>query len=266
MSFERLAGLTVEHWMGLVALGALWLNTLLVALAALSQAARVVRLRAALRSCLEAEALDEVAAHVTEQVGRRAGDDPSGHTVVFHDRALRSELLGGRVLVGADECTLSKGGELQVWVPLAARRAVASCPSAHAFDTTMKEAARARGWSRSVRASIGAGARVWIGATREQASLVPGPAGSLLVSAIDPRPLLAGHATRLVAFAIASVGGAGFVTWLALVPPVFGFWSTVGGALGLAFFLAVQPAGTATRDAALLPHEAPLGGQWKRPS
>jgi hypothetical protein len=42
--------------------------------------------------------------------------------------------------------------------------------------------------------------------------------------------------------------GAAACTTLALWPPVFGRISTVGGLAGLAFFLLVQPLGTALRD------------------
>ena len=51
---------------------------------------------------------------------------------------------------------------------------------------------------------------------------------------------------------------------MALWPPVFGLVSTLGGALCLAFFLIVQPAGTALRDAVRVPSRAIVRGQWKR--
>jgi len=48
------------------------------------------------------------------------------------------------------------------------------------------------------------------------------------------------------------------------VPPVFGTVSTVGGALALAFFLLVQPAAVAARNAARTPDRQPVGGIWQR--
>ncbi|HZO12649.1 MAG TPA: hypothetical protein VFB62_05315, partial [Polyangiaceae bacterium] len=54
-------------------------------------------------------------------------------------------------------------------------------------------------------------------------------------------------------------------TYLALYPPIFGTVSIVGGALGLVFFLLVQPAGTAIRDAVRVPSVAQLRGSWVRP-
>ena len=48
-----------------------------------------------------------------------------------------------------------------------------------------------------------------------------------------------------------------------LHPPVFGLVSTIGAALGLAFFLLVQPAGTALRDAVKLPSAPITRGTWK---
>ncbi len=53
---------------------------------------------------------------------------------------------------------------------------------------------------------------------------------------------------RLVLGVLAIVGGAAACTALALRPPVFGAVSTAGGVAGLAFFLLVQPLGTALRD------------------
>ncbi len=52
-----------------------------------------------------------------------------------------------------------------------------------------------------------------------------------------------------VAFTAGAVilGAATGITWLALTPPVFGPISTLGGAMGLAYFLLVQPAGVMLR-------------------
>jgi hypothetical protein len=65
------------------------------------------------------------------------------------------------------------------------------------------------------------------------------------------------HARRdagLVSFGLgAIVGGAAGCSALALSAPVFGPVSTVGGAACLAFFLLVQPLGTALRDRARAP-------------
>jgi len=52
-------------------------------------------------------------------------------------------------------------------------------------------------------------------------------------------------------------------TAVALVPPLFGPTSKLGGALCLAFFLLVQPAGTRVRAAVRTPNRSLLGGRWQ---
>jgi hypothetical protein len=59
---------------------------------------------------------------------------------------------------------------------------------------------------------------------------------------------------------------AGACTAVALTPPAFGTISKIGAALCLAFFLLVQPAGTAVREAVRAPSRALLRGRWSRRS
>jgi hypothetical protein len=52
------------------------------------------------------------------------------------------------------------------------------------------------------------------------------------------------------------------VTGLLLQPPLFGPMSTLGGVLGLLYFLLVQPAGVMIRDALSPPSRSMLRGNW----
>ncbi|MEZ4312522.1 MAG: hypothetical protein R3F14_31220 [Polyangiaceae bacterium] len=64
-------------------------------------------------------------------------------------------------------------------------------------------------------------------------------------------------------FVLAELAFAGGVTALALWPPRFDGWvSLLGGVLGLGYFLAVQPVGTAVRDALRPPSTAFVRGVW----
>jgi hypothetical protein len=82
------------------------------------------------------------------------------------------------------------------------------------------------------------------------------------LASFDPQRWCRARTALTIAFMLAAVAGALFITWLALRPPVLGTISTIGGALGLAFFLLIQPAGTMARDAVLLPSHAHLRGSW----
>jgi hypothetical protein len=85
----------------------------------------------------------------------------------------------------------------------------------------------------------------------------------MILSAFDPRRWLAGKALLLALFVVAETAAAAACTFVALSPPPFGLVSTIGGALCLAFFLLVQPAGTMVRDAVQTPSRSLLGGRWE---
>ena len=66
----------------------------------------------------------------------------------------------------------------------------------------------------------------------------------------------------IVAFLVGSAG----ITVLALWPPVFGRVSTLGGALGLVYFLGfLLPGGVLVRDAVRPASVAFVRGRWTRP-
>jgi hypothetical protein len=126
-----------------------------------------------------------------------------------------------------------------------------ACRSRKGFEEAYAQAAKAKGYARTVVAPMKPGATVFM-------------ANDVLVASMDPRELLARKAAMGAAFIAVELLGAAACTALALYPPLFGLVSTIGGALGLAFFVLVQPAGTAARDAMLVPSLAPVRGQWVR--
>src|SRR5262249_46481052 len=124
-----------------------------------------------------------------------------------------------------------------------------------------------RGFARMIAAPIVSPREVFVHGRIEERDgkriLVPAASG-LLVATMDPRAVLARRAALTVAFISGAILLAAACTAIALWPPVFGRVSTIGGALCLLFFLLVQPAGTALRDAVRVPSCALVRGAWKR--
>jgi hypothetical protein len=95
-------------------------------------------------------------------------------------------------------------------------------------------------------------------------ALAPAKPGGMLVATFDPRPWIDRKIALAALFIIGDVALAAACSAVALRPPRFGLVSTLGGAACLGFFLIAQPAGTALRDAVLLPSRAWLRGRWIR--
>src|SRR5262245_24231097 len=96
--------------MGLLCLAILWVNTLLVVLAAfgplrehLAVLARIrrhgLRRGRVVRGCEDGV----FARHTVAQVGRRASDDADRQAILFHDRDYQSRLFGGAVAIEGEE-------------------------------------------------------------------------------------------------------------------------------------------------------------------
>lgn len=283
--------------MGLLALGILWVNTLLVALAAAKDLAALLAKRRSLRALhlelgeLHAGVLvgrvargdgpgGALAAQSIEQIGRSAGEGgEAGATraILFSDRAASGVIFGGALRVEiapgeAEEIAIAAAEGAEVWLPREELERAAEEPSGDSFDRAYEDAKKARGYARTVTASVEAGRTIWIAGelTREGddgAFRIGGPpahGAAVIVSTVDPRALCG----RKIALSIVAIGGilavAAGSTALALTRPHFGIVSTLGGAAALAFFLLVQPAGTMLRDAVRLPHRALLRGAWRR--
>jgi hypothetical protein len=269
--------------MGALALAILWVNTMLVALAACQSLAKLAARRASLRPLGEGETglgLVEgeiasgsgddgaLAVHRVEQVGRQAADDADRPAILFSDRRYAGEVHGGVVTIGARRARVAPDATATVWMPIEALRDAAACPSASAFDAAYAQAKKARGHVRTVEAKARAGARVWIfGEVRRDGdglAIAPPEGGSLLVATLDPRAACSARIAQLVAFVAAVPLVAAACTFVSLQRPHFGLVSTIGGALCLAYFLLVQPAGTAIRDRVLEPSRTILRGSWVR--
>ncbi|WP_437947849.1 hypothetical protein WME98_45215 [Sorangium sp. So ce296] len=267
--------------MGALALAILWVNTLLIAAAALKQLAAVA---ATLRrlgarpdqrgaALIEARVLrgdgrgGALAGHRIEQVGRAGAGGSTRDEIVFADSGRGGEIYGGTVVAGGREIAIAPAVEGEVWVSRAEVRAASACPSEARFDEAYQHARKPRGFSRTVEARIGPGAPVWLLGDVERAVNDADGADRMrpaLVSSVDPRALCR-RKIALLSLGVAGVlGGLVGCTALALSRPRFGPLSTAGGALCLAFFLLVQPLGTALRDAARLPSAAPARGRWVR--
>ncbi|MFT3773114.1 MAG: hypothetical protein QM820_47645 [Minicystis sp.] len=265
--------------MGYLALGILWVNTLLVAGAAWQQMRALLDRRSAMRP-LAPGAIGEgllkarvargdgsggaIAVQRIEQVGRAVEGDTA---IVFHDRSAKGEITGGAIEDGGDTLTVAAQAEAEVWLTADEIAKVGACASPAAFDEAFTAARKARGFARTIAAEVAEGREVFVcGRVEEKdGARVIGPAkGGLLVATMDPRAVLARKAALALAFIVGEIGLAAACTTIALWPPIFGRVSTIGGALCLFFFLLVQPAGTAVRDAILVPSRAIVRGTWKR--
>jgi hypothetical protein len=251
--------------MGVLALAILWINTGLIAAAALKQRWVLQRLSAELTSVRRGRVVrgdgpgGAIAALQVKQVGRLvAARVPS---IVFHDQDHASILYGGRLAVeSGDALDLASSERVEVWIEDSSYRDAAACASLAAFDAACADAKKARGFARRVEAPILSGQDLFI------ATLGRGHAEErLLVSTFDPASWLSKKMALVSFFVVAEILVAGACTAASLHPPLFGLVSTIGGAASLAFFLLVQPIGTQVRDAIRLPSRALRKGSWTQP-
>jgi hypothetical protein len=264
--------------MGLLAGGVLWVTTLLVAAAAWQQARALLRRRAALRPLAGGVGVGLVRGRVSrgviavqrlEQVGRAA---EGREAILFHDRVAGGSVLGGAIAVEGGVAVqgaiaVQACAEAEVWVTAGEIAEAACCPSAAAFAEALAAARRTRGFLRTIAVEVAEGREVFVyGRVEERdGDRWMGPAADgMLVATMDPRALLARKAMLAVAFIAGEIALSVACTAVALQPPVFGRVSTIGGVASLMFFLLVQPAGTALRDALLVPSRAFVRGAWKR--
>lgn len=258
-----LAPLSYE-WLGALALGILWVNALLIAAAAMHQRAALGALR---RSLVDARRDGTLIAGVVEhgrgpdgslavrrveQMGR-AMTVPGPDRILFTERSARGELFGGMVRTDAGEVIElePRADGVETWLAedAPARRTEGE------FDVAWSRASTNKGFVSTLEQSVVAGARVWVCSTPD----------AVLVATIDPIADCARKRSLLATFAVGVVISCGVVSVVACWPPVFGTVSTVGGVLGVAYFLGVQPLGTMVRDAALPARDRRIGGIWQRP-
>jgi hypothetical protein len=241
--------------MGALALAILWVNVLLVAAAALKELGPIAAARRAFAAGKRgivvrgAGAGGELAVHEVEQVGRAT----AAGTIRFSDRRFAGKVYGGTIrLEDGSEVEIEPQDDVEVWISRAVLAEAAGRDAATGYATALAAAKKARGHVRNLAAPIGLGTAVFVAEGR--------------VSAIDPAAWAARASGLVVAFAIGEVALAAALTRLALMAPVFGTASTIGAALGLAFFLLVQPAGVSVREAVRPPSRANVRGEWSAPA
>jgi hypothetical protein len=243
-------------WMGALTLGILWINALLVAAAALKDFGRLAALKRRLDESLVLGTVRRgdgpggaLAEHRVEQVGRATDDG----RIVFSDRSYAGRVYGGAIArEGGGELSLSEAQPADVWVTPEAVAAAGACPSDEVHQKALETARKARGHERAVVVTVDTGAEVYVAEDGE----------GLLVATLDPRAWCRRKMAHLIAFVIAELALLCACTAVALVPPAFGLVSKLGAALCVAYFLLVQPAGTAMRDRVRPPSRAIVRGAW----
>lgn len=241
-----------------VALGLLWIHTLLIAAAAgldLRDLGRLARARVRVGVVTTGEGPSgALARNVVAQIGRCKGDG----VIHLHDAEHRSEVFGGVVeLEDGSRVELAAASEAAVWPDLDTRaRAAAVVPSDAAREQALHDARRARGWTREVAVALVPGDRVW---------LVDDGGRTLAVSGADPRAWLNRKRALVLGFLLAILAIAGGCS-VAAYPvmfgaPLFGLVSMLGAAAALGFFLGVQPLGVAVTEAVRTPDRAYLRGK-----
>lgn len=249
------------EWLGLLALAILWVNVLLVAGAALAQRRRLGEIRA---SWLAARSRGELVEGVVER-----GDGPEGalairrieqsgramtvrgpDRILFTDRRAQSASLGGAVRSGDRVIEVAAQDGAEIWIDDAA-------------TVTREERDFDGAWSR---ASTNKGLSSWIEQRIVVGDSVFVDRGSQRIAAMDPIAFVDRKRSLLLGFAALDVVGCALVSTVALWPPALGVVSTIGGVLGIAYFLGITPLATQARDAARIPPHRPVGGIWQRPA
>ncbi len=277
--------------MGVVALWILWVNALLVAGAAAKDALALGRRRAQMvplrpdagkGTGLDTVALvtgtlaqgegeaGAIAAVWVDQVGRAAGEGETAR-IEFADRKVEARVFGGALSDGTEIQPAPNG---EVWLDPKDFEKAGACESDAAFDAGFEAARKAKGFARTVKAAAVGQIPVFIfGQVRRRPKkagsgdwTVVGPTteGEMLLSTVDPRPLLGRKEQLAWAFIVAELTVTAGITLLGLNRPWFGVVSTIGGIAGLGFFLGVQPLGTMVRDAIKVPSQAAIRGRWDR--
>ena len=272
-----------KELMGLLALAILWVNTLLIAAATGREIAALATWRRRLVKLTGDAGVGLVRARVTaglgpggalaaqrvEQVGRAAMSDDGGRRVIhFADRSAAGEVFGGSATrdEGDVEITVDAAASAEVWFSREALAARGACASDQDFDRAFVQAKKARGFARAVEAAARDEVFLFGHLRPRGQGLALGPAkpGGLLVATFDPRAWITRKLGLAALFLVADLAVAAGCTAWALWPPRFGLVSTLGGAACLGFFLIIQPAGTALRDAIRLPSRAEVRGRWVR--
>lgn len=261
--------------LGVLALAVLWINSLLIFAVALRQAANVRAVRSRLvrargrgeliRGEVASAGGEAFALRTISQIGR-AMTVKGPERILFSDGPQSFDVIGGVVETpeGPIEVARAAPGLGEVWTSEAREQEVASRADARAFDAAYKPASTQRGFRREVVIDVRAGDAVWVSGSRSGDRLEATEDKPLLVSLVDPIAWCGGRIRAAYAFVATAALLLCGLTTLVLWPPRFGTLSTIGGALCLAYFILVQPAGVSLRDRVRVPSRRLVGGLWRR--
>lgn len=243
--------------MGAFCLGVVWLNTLLIVAHVWQTQRALAREIAALGPVARAEVArvdgGALASLIVSQIGR-ATTNGGPDRILFTEASRRPEVREGAVTIDGREESLTAGEGTRVWALSAAgTRAETDFESAHRSASTHK------GLASTLTVPVGpVGARVWLAGDRKDGAFVVS-----LVSDSDPSAIVASARARGLGFIVIALAALAGITALALVRPWFSGWSTLGGALAVAYFLAVQPLAVGLRESIAIPDQRRIGGTWQ---
>jgi hypothetical protein len=239
--------------MGAFCLGVVWLNALLIALHVI-RSARALAVPAGVVEAKVVEAGEGGLAEVRVAQLGRAITTGGPDRILFTESSRTAHVLGGAVEIGGERVAIAETESAVVW-PLASAGVRADTD----FEAAYRAASTNRGVTSELVLRVGAiGDRVWI--ARD------GGGTPTFVADVDPRSVVSSGRARATAFVIAAIATLAGITALALVRPWFSGWSTLGGALAVAYFLGVQPLAVALREAIAPPPDRRVGGEWSRPA
>ena len=267
------------EFMGAIALWVLFVNTALIAGAAIIDLKRLRRPYGGFRRLGEGELGSGVLVGRVEATNgespafarlsiHRTGRLADGPTlgIQFGAQAPVSTLFGGRVGMGESSVEVSAGPG-RVWLdPKAidselARFAESELPEAE------DAARRRRGLQRTTELDLQVGATIYLAGRLERQGQDLVLRGSeeepILASAVDPKRFVDAQTAKVLGFLGAMSLVLALVTRLALSEPLFGPLSKLGGVLGLAYFLLVLPAATWLRERTAAPDRRSYFGLWR---
>ena len=261
--------------MGLVALAVLWVNVLVIVAAA---GQRVRGVWAWRRRFVRARRQGQlVVGRVTQGSGpdgtfavrrvRRVGrarTDTRRRIIRLSEHSSVTELLGGVVqLDNGQDLSVQPTADAEIW--LGDSELDFRAPSeAAAFDRAYQAASTFKGLRMDSEHAVRTGDRVWIdfsGHPHRQTPEAPA-AARWVVATVSPLGWCARRLLMGLGFTLFSVGAALAITRLAIWDPLFGPISTIGGLLGLVYFLGLQPLGVAFRNATCTPGQQLATGVW----